>query len=348
MISNEKYLIPVTASIKEALQKLNQLSKNLTIFVVDEKQTALGTVTDGDIRRALIKGLDLDAPVHDIMNKSFHFINKFNFNLAQIDEIREIGIKLIPIIDNNKKLLRIVDLSEKISLLPLDAVIMAGGQGRRLRPLTETIPKPLLKIGLKTIIDYNIDRLANYGIENIHISVNYLGQMIQDHCKDGSDRNLNLQYIIEHNALGTIGAVSKISNLQYNDILVMNSDLLTNIDFEDFYKEFIASCADMAIASVPYTVSVPYAVLETNGGNVLSFKEKPSYTYYSSAGIYLIKRQTIDLIPKDEFYHATDLIEKLILLKKKVIYYPLLGYWLDIGRHADLEKAKEDIKHIQF
>jgi len=347
-ILNEKYLISVNSSIKEALQKLNLLTLNLTLFVVDEKHTVVGTITDGDIRRGLIKGIDINTGVHQIMNKNFHFINKYNYTISHIDEIRKLGINLIPVVDDHKKLLRLVDLSENISLLPLDAVIMAGGEGRRLRPLTDNIPKPLLIIGIKPIIEHNIDRLVNYGIENIHISINYLGHMIQEHCKDGSDKNIKLHYINEDKALGTIGAISKINNLQHKDILIMNSDLLTNIDFEDFYKEFIAKNADMAIASIPYTVSIPYAVLETKGEDVLSFKEKPSYTYYSSAGIYLIKSETIGLIPKDEFYNATDLIEKLLSMNKKVIYYPLLGYWLDIGKHADFEKAQEDIKHIQL
>jgi len=346
--NTDQYLISYRASIKDALQKLNQLDQNFTLFVLDDHQKVVGSVTDGDIRRGLINAFALDAMVDQIMNKNFRCINKFNYTLSHLDEIRSIGITLIPVVDDDGKLLRLVDLSEKVSLLPLDAVIMAGGEGRRLRPLTDHLPKPLLKIGSKPILEHNIDRLANYGVENIHISINYLGHMIQDHFNDGRDKNINLQYINEDKALGTIGAVSKINNLQHKDILVMNSDLLTNINFEDFYKDFISKEADMAIASIPYTVSVPYAVLETHGEDVLSFKEKPSFTYYSNAGIYLIKNEAIKLIPKDEFFNATDLIEKLLSMNKKVIYYPLLGYWLDIGKHADFEKAQEDIKHIQL
>ena len=225
---------------------------------------------------------------------------------------------------------------------------MAGGRGERLRPLTDSIPKPLLRIDNKPIIEYNVERLSEFGVQTMFISLKYLGEQIENYFSDGSDRGLNIRYVNENEPLGTIGALGLMEDFEHDTLLVMNSDLLTNINFEDFYREFINKDADFGVASIPYQVNIPYAVLETDEEKVISFKEKPTYTYYSNAGIYLMKKEVIKHIPKNAFYNATDLMEQLISINKKVIFYPLLGYWLDIGRHEDFKKAQEDIKHIRF
>ena len=225
---------------------------------------------------------------------------------------------------------------------------MAGGEGKRLRPLTEKTPKSLLKVGNRPIIEHNIDRLAEYGVEKIHISIKYLGYLIEEYFQNGEAKNISISYVKEDVPLGTIGAVSLINNLNSNYILLMNSDILTNIDYEDFFMEFVNQDADMAVATIPYKVDIPYAVLETSQNLVIDLKEKPTYTYYSNAGIYLIKKDLIKLIPTNSFFNATDLMELLIKSGKKLISYPLHSYWLDIGKHDDFEKAQEDIKHIKF
>ena len=148
--------------------------------------------------------------------------------------------------------------------------------------------------------------------------------------------------------LGTIGAVSKITNFSHDYVLVMNSDLLTNLDYEHFFLEFLKQDADMAVVTIPYQVNVPYAVLETTNGHIVNFKEKPTYTYYSNGGIYLVKKEVLQHIPEEQHFNATDLMETLIQKKKKVFSYPLSGYWLDIGNHSDFEKAMADIKNIKF
>jgi NDP-sugar pyrophosphorylase family protein len=165
---------------------------------------------------------------------------------------------------------------------------------------------------------------------------------------NGEDKNINISYVWEDNPLGTIGSVSKIQNFQHDYVLISNSDLLTNLDYEHFFLEFLKQDADMGVVTIPYQVSIPYAVLETNNGSIINFKEKPTYTYYSNGGIYLVKRSVLNRIPKDKFFNATDLLEVLILEGKKVFSYPLLGYWLDIGCHEDFEKAQRDIKNIKF
>ena len=225
---------------------------------------------------------------------------------------------------------------------------MAGGKGQRLQPLTNLIPKPLLKVGDKPIMEHNLNRLAMFGIDDFWVSVKYLGEQIKDHFGDGKQKNINIQYVWENEPLGTIGAVAQISNFKHDYVLVTNSDLLTNIDYELFFLEFIKQEADLAVLTIPYQVSIPYAVLETTDGKVKSFKEKPTYTYYSNGGIYLMKREMLHFIPKNKFYNATDLMEELIQNKRKVISIPFLGYWLDVGKHEDFEKAQIDINNVKF
>ena len=172
-----------------------------------------------------------------------------------------------------------------------------------------------------------------------------MADQIQDYFGDGSQRGLNIRYLTETQPLGTIGALAQLRPQQDN-ILLMNSDLLTNINLADFYEAFQKSEADMAVATVPYLVNVPYGVLETSGQEVVSLKEKPTYTYHSNAGIYLFKKELIQLIPRDTFYNATDLMTRLMAEKRKLVHFPIIDYWLDIGNHIDYQKAQEDIKHL--
>jgi NDP-sugar pyrophosphorylase family protein len=217
-----------------------------------------------------------------------------------------------------------------------------------MQPLTDLIPKPLLKVGDKPIMEHNLDRLSLFGIDDFWVSVKYLGEQIESYFGAGNQKNISIEYVWENEPLGTIGAVSQIENFKHNYVLVTNSDLLTNINYEQFFLEFIKEGADLAVLTIPYQVSIPYAVLETNDGQVKNFKEKPTYTYYSNGGIYLMKREMLHFIPKGKFYNATDLMEDLIQRNYKVISFPFSGYWLDVGKHEDFEKAQKDIYNIEF
>jgi len=349
MKSLENNIIPLSTSGREALIHLDKaVVERKTLFIVDGSSTLQGTLTDGDIRRGLIAGKDIDSSVENFMFHNFRYLPEDNLALSEIDVLRKNKISLVPIVDASKRLIKILDLSAQKTLLPVDAVIMAGGRGERLKPLTNTTPKPLLKVGPKPIIEHNIDRLIYFGIENITISIKYLGEQLVEAFGDGQSKGASISYISEVTPLGTLGAVGLIDNFQHEHVLVMNSDLLTNIDFEDFYQTYLNTNADIAIATVPYLVNIPYAVLEVEDSIIKNFKEKPSYTYYSNAGIYLVKREILKLIPKGIFYNATDLMELLIQKNQNVISYPILGYWLDIGKHEDYIKAQEDIKHINL
>lgn len=342
------HIVSSACTVKEALIRLDKLSLDAVLFIANENNRLLGSVTDGDIRRGLIKGLGMQSDLMAFANPQPKRIEKYNYDIHQIIAYREKSLNILPVVDNEDRVINMLNLREQRSYLPVDAVIMAGGRGERLRPLTDTIPKPLLKVGDKPILEHNLDRLRLFGIDDFWITVRYLGEQIESYFGNGHDRSIYIQYVYEKEALGTIGAVSKINSFTHNYILVTNSDLLTNIEYEHFFLDFIKSKADFSVVTVPYSVDIPYAVLETNNRQVLNFREKPTYTYYSNGGIYLMKREVLKQLPVDKHYNATDLMATLLKSGSKVISYPLTGYWLDIGRHDDYIRATKDINHIKF
>jgi dTDP-glucose pyrophosphorylase len=343
-----KCLINIDNSIKDALILLNEVAGiEQTLFVTNANKCLVGTLTDGDIRRSLIQGLSIADCVELAMNKTFHSFSDSNWNVEKIKQLRDQGINLIPFIDTNGRIVKVINLKRLKSFLPIDAILMAGGKGERLRPLTETTPKPLLKIGETPIIDFNINRLMSYGIENISVTVNYLKEQIEEHYS--LPRNgIKVKCVQEPKFLGTIGSLKFVTKIVHDTILVMNSDLFTNIDYEDFYCHFLSHGADMSVACIPYSVSIPLGIFNLDGRNIKGVLEKPTYNYYANAGIYMIKKNMIDLIPSDTFFNATDFIELMIQQGYSVIRYPITGYWLDIGTHTEYQKAKELAKHIHL
>ncbi len=345
----EKHTINYGLSVRDALIKLDEIAPSSILFVVDEERKLLGSLTDGDLRRGFIKGLGFDNKLLDFVQSSPISIKQNEYDLNQLERFRKDLLKIIPIINNDNVIVDVLDFSLRKTLIPADAVLMAGGEGKRLRPLTENTPKPLLKVGDKPIIEYNIDRLINFGIKTINLSINYLGEQLVDYFGTGESKGIDIKYVTEERPLGTIGSILLVENFYNDDIIVMNSDLLTNIDFADFFKTYKESGADMAVAATSYHVDVPYAVLEVaDGVEVKSLKEKPRYTYYSNAGIYIIKKEILKMIPENQFYDITDLMERVLEMNLKLVTYPINGYWLDVGKHEDFKKAQEDIKHIKL
>lgn len=345
MENYSRYIIHSSATIKEALIALNALSNDtLVLFIVNEQKQMIGTLTDGDIRRYLISDGKVTDFVSHAMAKKFHFVHS-QTDLSVIQKYRKLNLSLVPCLDEANRIIKVLNLKQNKSYLPIDAVLMAGGKGERLRPLTEKTPKPLLHVGDKTIIDYNIDRLLSYGVEHLSVTVNYLHEQIEAHFKDIRS-GIQIQCVCEPKYLGTIGSVKFVHQFYNDTVLVMNSDLFTNIDYEDFYLHFKENDADMSVAAVPYSISVPYGIFELNGYDVCGVKEKPTYNYYANAGIYLIKKHLFELMPDDTFYNATDFIEMLIREKMKVVRFPITGYWIDIGKHEDYKKAQELVKHL--
>jgi len=343
----KNYIIQENSSICSALTQLNNLhSVAMTLFIIDDDGYMVGTLTDGDIRRALISGLKLESPVAGAMHRSFSFISDRK-DIRRLKELRTKNISLVPLLDDNKRLLDIIDLSKLKTSLPVDAVLMAGGKGERLRPLTQNCPKPLLKIGDEAIIDRNINALAENGIRNISVTVNYLKEQLIEHYAEPINAGFKVNCVVEKQFFGTIGALTLVREFHNDTILVMNSDLLTDIDYEDFFLHFQEHDAMMSAAAIPYTISIPYGIFELDGRDIKGVAEKPVYNLYANAGIYLLKKEALRYIPEGKVFNATDLIDTLAADGQRVIRYPLTGLWIDIGTPEEYRKAQELIKHLR-
>lgn len=344
----QKFIIHESETLLSALKQINKLviPDPLVLFVVDSEERMVGTLTDGDSRRALIAGVSVNDTIEHVMHRNFNSLTEgVDYDVYHLHEQREKKMRLVPILDKGHRIIDIINLERYKSWLPVDAVLMAGGKGERLRPLTEKTPKPLLPVGDKAIIDHNVDRLISYGIQHINVTVNYLKEQIEAHYQ--TPRNgVHVQTVREPQYLGTIGSIKFVPRFYNDTVLLMNSDLFTNIDYEDFFLHFQQHEADMSVAAVPYNVSIPYGVFDLDGRNIKGLLEKPKYNYYANAGIYLIKRSALDEIPENIFFNATDLIEKLIGEGKKVIRYPLNGTWIDIGNPQEYQRARDLVKHL--
>lgn len=343
-----RHIADINTPVREALKQLDTLASDAILFLVNDSNKLIGSLTDGDLRRGFIKGLGFESNLSEFIQHSPKYIQHGNYELNEIIELRKRHFSVFPVVNAQMQIINVVNFKHQRSYLPVDALIMAGGRGERLKPLTDTTPKPLLKIGEKPIIEHNIDRLTSFGIDDVWISVRYLGNQLEDYFGDGSSKGIRVKYVWENEPLGTAGALGLIKDFVHDHILMMNSDLLTNIDFEDFFLFFKNEEADLAVACIPYQVNIPYAVMETENKKVIGFKEKPIYTHYSNAGIYLMKKEVLDFIPQNQSFNATDLMELLIKNKRKVVAYPMVGYWLDIGKHEDFKKAQEDVQNIKF
>ena len=334
-------------SILQALKKLNALRdvSRLILFVTNNDGSVLGSLTDGDIRRSLAIQPDLLRKVGEICYRNFLFEDDEK-EFLDLSSFRKKDIKVLPILDKNKKIVRILDLEKVKSILPLECMIMAGGRGKRLSPLTDNVPKPMLLLDGKPILEHNIDRLIAFGIKKIYISVKYLGEQIEEYFGDGSQKGVIIEYVWEEESLGTAGALALVDEFKSEHVLLMNSDLFTDVDFQDLYLELIKSKADMAVSSTEYKVDIPFAVFETNLKQVIDFKEKPSFIYHSNAGIYILKKELISEIPKNKFYDITDLMDNLVKQGGKLIHNPIKGFWIDIGNPSDYIQAQEFMKHL--
>tara|TARA_B110000305_G_C19461139_1_gene654471 strand:+ start:4003 stop:5040 length:1038 start_codon:yes stop_codon:yes gene_type:complete len=343
---NEDLVIESNRTILEALKRLNSLKNisRLILFVV-ENNKVVGSITDGDIRRSILNDSDLNKKVIEICNTNFIFKEETNGYIDLKSDINE-NLKILPILFKDKTLSRIIDLDKIKSIIPVECVIMAGGRGKRLSPLTDNIPKPMLKLGSKPIIEHNIDNLISFGIKKFYISINYLGNLIKDYFGDGSSKGIEIIYIQEDTPLGTAGSLTLISKFKYDKILLINSDLFTNVNIEKMYLNLFKNNSDMVIASSIYKVDIPFAIFEENSNTIHSFKEKPTFTYPLNAGIYLFKKNLISLIPSDLFFDITDLMKKAMENNYKLTHEPILGFWIDIGSPTDLKRANELMKTL--
>lgn len=332
-------------TIREALQIIDKHSKQIAL-VVDEKKKLIGTLNDGDIRRGLLKGFNLDDTIEEIYFRTP--------TVANINDSKETILKLattkkilqIPLVDNEGMLVGLKNLDELIDKKnkPNKVVLMVGGLGTRLRPLTENTPKPMLQVGNKPILQTIVEKFSEYGFCNIIMCVNYKSQIIQDYFGDGSRFGVSIEYILENQRMGTAGALSLLSEIPTEPFFVMNGDLLTNVNFDNLCDYHIAHKSQATMCVREYDFQVPYGVVNIEEGKILSIVEKPLHKFFVSAGIYMLSPDVIKYIPKNEFYDMPTLFEHIIQNKEDVISFPIHEYWLDIGRVNDYERANNEFE----
>lgn len=331
------------ASLRDAFAALNRGGGDLTLCVLDEDRRPVGTITDGDLRRAILAGAQLDDPVARCMNPSPFLLREGQGKPGLVKLLQQKGIRALPLVDEQGRLTRVIDVRPQQSILPIRAMIMAGGKGRRLLPLTENLPKPLVPVHGRPIIDHVLDLLDAHGIEDVHVAVNHLKEQIMAHLGDGSARGLHITFVQEERPLGTAGSLAHLRNPPSGAVhtLLLNGDLLTNVDIEAMLAKALERDADLVIATTEHLVDIPYAVLDVNDGNVVGLSEKPTLAYPCNAGIYLIHHRALGLVPKDTEYNATDLVLDIIRSGGRVVQHSIVGHWFDIGRHDDLERAAQ-------
>ena len=335
----ERHGISPDATVREAMRRINELSgDSMTLFAIQDGKIK-GSITDGDIRRALIEGGELSDKVSTVMNRKFLSATSSKDLSLKMAEGRKRHIELLPVIEDGK-LKDFIDLRITHACLPMEAVLMAGGRGERLRPLTDDLPKPLLPVAGKPIIDYNVDELEACGVKKIHVTVNYLGDMIKEHFGRRTGRAA-INCVTEPMRLGTFGSLAYVDGISSDDIIVMNSDLLTRIDFESMYFHHKKSGADFTIAAVPYSVSIPFAIMRMQGQKVKALEEKPTYNYFANGGVYIMKINLISKIRKGEYLDAPDFIMNLIEDNRNVGSFHIEGTWVDIGSPDDYRLANE-------
>ncbi|MEO1953349.1 MAG: nucleotidyltransferase family protein [Campylobacterales bacterium] len=342
-------LLQPNSTIKEALYIIDTGAKQIAL-VVDKDEKLIGTLTDGDIRRGLLNNLSLDDSIETIISKNPTVCTMEDTK----EDILEIAIskKLyqIPLVDNNGKLIdiKVIDDLLKPKNKPNKVILMVGGLGTRLRPLTDDIPKPMLKVGNKPILETIILNFKKYGFINIILCVNYKSDIIKKYFKNGKDLGVNIEYIYEDKRMGTAGALSLLTDEQrpIEPFFVMNGDLLTNINFEHFLSFHQEQKAKATMAVREYDFQIPYGVVNIKDGKIKALQEKPIQKFFVNAGIYMLDSSTIQLIPKDKFYDMPTLFEKLISIDETTISFPLREYWLDIGQIEDYKKANYEYHEV--
>lgn len=342
-------------SIREAVHCIDRNQHGI-VLVTDGERHLLGTITDGDVRRAMLAGRSLEAPVSELLARKADspypkpvtaLVGTEVAALLQL--MQERWIRQVPLVDDEG---RVVDLVTWYDLLPdqplpLQAVIMAGGQGMRLRPLTEDLPKPMLPVGDRPLMEHIINQLRDAGIRRVNVTTNYLAEKITDYFGDGSEFGVELSYVTEARPLGTAGGIGLLKRPD-EPLLVINGDILTRVDFRamlDYHREHRAA---LTVAVRKYEFTVPYGVVESEGGIVRGLVEKPSYSFFVNAGIYLLDAVAHRLIPDGDHMDMTDLIELLLQEGQTVVSFPIREYWLDIGQYADYQRAQEDARNGQF
>jgi len=342
----KKISISPHATIKEAIETIDKGVMQIALVV--ENDRLLGTITDGDIRRAFLCGQGLTDKIEGLYNTSplTGNLTQTREDLIQLALTR--GIKQLPILDDEGKLLGIEYIDDHLRgpEKPNTIVLMAGGLGSRLRPLTEETPKPMLTVGSKPILETILESFSHYGFRNFYFSVNYKAEKIRDYFKDGSQYGVNISYLNEATRLGTAGALSLLPNDIRDPLIIMNGDLLTNVNFERLLNYHLLTKANATMCVREYKLKIPYGVVKTEGASIQEIIEKPTQNFFVNAGIYVLSPDTLKLLPKNDYFDMPQLFQKLIDNQNKVCSFPITDYWMDIGQPNDFDQANSEYDEI--
>ncbi len=321
-------------------------SRTGIVLVVDDDQRLMGTLVDGDIRRAVLGGGCLEDTVELAMNRSPITAKSDRPLQSYLDLMVQNVVQQLPIVDDDNKVIDLILLHDLDTVRASGprAVIMAGGLGTRLRPLTGDLPKPLLPVGERPIMDHILQQLHDGGIREVFVSTHYKGEMIEEHFGDGAAMGLDIQYVSENERYGTIGSLRMLREQLKEPFVVVNGDILTKLDFSAMASFHYQRRADMTVGIRRYDFDVPYGVTRVRDGWVHGLEEKPTVSLFINAGIYLINPDVIDIIPSGTPVDAPDLISELVAENRRVAAFPVLEYWMDIGRPGDYERANTDHK----
>nr|WP_319564267.1 nucleotidyltransferase family protein [uncultured Rhodoferax sp.] len=347
MNTSKEILLATDATIRQALAIIDSGSMKIAL-VADENEKLLGTLSDGDIRRAILGGHSLDDTIYDIYYRTPTTcgINDSKEKILQLAVAHK--LYQIPVIDIEGRIVGIAEVDELLrpAHRTNKVVIMAGGLGSRLSPLTDTTPKPMLNVGNKPILETIIENFAKYGYSEIILSVGYKSHVIEDYFGNGKSFGVNIEYVHEAKRMGTAGALSLVRDHLDESFFVMNGDLLTNINFEHLHDYHVAHDAAATMAVREYDFQVPYGVVNVHDGRISSIEEKPVHKFFVSAGIYMLTPHVLAQVPQDEFFDMPTLFEKLIAEKKTTVSFPIREYWLDIGRLSDFERANNEYSGV--
>lgn len=338
-MSHLKLILSPTATIREAIAVIDCGSAQIAL--VTELGRLVGVVTDGDIRRAILRGFSIDMPVTEILRRDFQWLP---VGATPADALRLMSLQSlqqIPVLDASGKLIDLFLLKDlsRVERLPNSVVIMAGGEGKRLRPLTNDCPKPMLQVGGKPLLEIILTQCLKVGFEHFYFSVNYLKEQIQAYFQDGSAWGVRIQYLEEDKPLGTAGALSLLPEPPEQPLLVLNADVLNRVNYKNLLRFHADHQATATLCVSEHTAQIPYGVVRINDGKVIAIEEKPVLTHYINAGIYLLNPDILDLVPRNTFFDMPQLLEAITQRGKSVSAFPLHEYWLDIGHPETLEQA---------
>lgn len=346
MYKIDEIKINQNASIKEALKVIDKGAIKVAVVLSDDG-LLLGMLNDGDIRRALLKGMSLGDSIAGIINKHPVVANINDTKERILELANEKKLHQIPIISNGK-LVGIQDIREFLAPKnkPNKVILMVGGLGTRLRPLTNDVPKPMLDVGNKPILHTIVENFAKYGYTDIIMCVNYKSEIIKEYFGNGDKFGVKIEYVLENQRMGTAGALSLLKEKPKDDFFVMNGDLLTNVNFEYLHEYHKDSNALASICIRKYEMQVPYGVVNVRANKVTSIEEKPTQSFFVSAGIYMFSPIVLDFIPKGVFYDMPTLFSELLKHDFPIHPFPIREYWLDIGRMDEYRRANDEYEGV--